>query len=172
MSQPPGPDHRPAGGHPLTPEWPPAAYPAPPAGHAWPGAPYGWPGAPYGSGWVPPSPPQPRSTKSVLLIVGAVLGGVLLVGGPLIGLFAAVTNSLSEMGGLDAAVEATAPTPPGELGDDELLDQLAQRCFDGDLRLCDGLLYAAEPYSGYEDYASTCAGRVESFALVSCLDLE
>ena len=164
MPQPWDADHAPAG-HPPTPEWPSAAYPGPPAG-------YGWPGAPYGSGWAPPSPPQPRSTKSVLIIVGAVLGGVLLVGGLLIALYAAVANSVAEMGAVDAAVETTAPTPPGELGDDELLDQLAQRCFDGDLRLCDGLLYSAQPYSDYEDYASTCAGRVESFALFSCLDLE
>lgn len=48
---------------------------------------------------------------------------------------------------------------PGDLGNDDELDELADECFDGDLGACDEL-YAESPVgSSYETYGITCGGR-------------
>ncbi|MGY1672374.1 hypothetical protein [Geodermatophilus sp. SYSU D00710] len=54
-----------------------------------------------------------------------------------------------------------APAPPTGLGDDPTFQPLAQSCFDGDLATCDELWRVTPVDSPYEDYAGTCAGRVE-----------
>jgi hypothetical protein len=58
-----------------------------------------------------------------------------------------------------AIPEATL-TPDG-LGDDPVLDQLAQTCYDGDMQACDDLYAQSEADSEYELYGGTCAGRQE-----------
>ncbi|MGY1843035.1 hypothetical protein [Modestobacter sp. SYSU DS0875] len=75
--------------------------------------------------------------------------------------------------GPDAAqVEQTDPVPPDGLGDDPVLDGLAQQCFDGDLQACDDLYQEALLQPGYGDYGLTCGGRVEEFAVYTCTQLD
>ena len=40
------------------------------------------------------------------------------------------------------------------------------------LQACDDLMYASPPLSDYEEYASTCGGRVEEFSVPVCTELE
>ncbi len=49
-------------------------------------------------------------------------------------------------------------TPDG-LGDDPVLDQYAQSCYDGDMQACDDLYDQSAQDSIYEVYGGTCAGR-------------
>jgi hypothetical protein len=59
---------------------------------------------------------------------------------------------------------------PGGLGDDDALDRLARQCFDGNMAACDFLYVSSEPDSGYEAYASSCAGRQPADAELFCTD--
>ncbi|PRY50939.1 hypothetical protein LY71_1022 [Geodermatophilus tzadiensis] len=75
-------------------------------------------------------------------------------------------------GGTLGPVEQSDPVEPGELGPDPVLDAYAQSCFDGDLQACDDLFYESPPQSGYEDYGSSCGGRVRQYEVPSCTDLD
>ena len=61
---------------------------------------------------------------------------------------------------------------PGDLGPDPDLNAYAGSCFAGELQACDDLFYEAPPLSGYEEYGSTCGGRVKAYAAMSCTELE
>ena len=52
-----------------------------------------------------------------------------------------------------------ATAEPDGLGDDPVLDQYAQDCYDGDMQACDDLYDDSEVGSRYETYGGTCAGR-------------
>ncbi|TFV52476.1 hypothetical protein [Blastococcus sp. TF02A-35] len=69
-------------------------------------------------------------------------------------------------------VEQFPPVAPKDLGPDEVLDEYAQSCFEGDFQACDDLLYESPPLSAYEEYAGTCGGRVKEFAVPVCTELE
>lgn len=69
-------------------------------------------------------------------------------------------------------VEQFPPAPFEGTGSDPEFDGYAQECFEGDLGTCDELLWDSPPMSDYEDYASTCGGRVKPFAVYSCTELE
>ncbi|WP_336032792.1 hypothetical protein [Geodermatophilus sp. FMUSA9-8] len=75
------------------------------------------------------------------------------------------------VGGL-GPVEQTDPVPPGELGPDPVLDAYAQECFDGDLQSCDDLYMESAPLSDYEEYGSTCGGRVKAWTVPYCTELD
>ena len=75
-------------------------------------------------------------------------------------------------GGTLGAVEQSDPVPPGTLGADPVLDGYAQSCFDGDLQACDDLYADSEPLSAYEEYATTCGGRVKAYEVPFCTDLD
>jgi hypothetical protein len=75
-------------------------------------------------------------------------------------------------GGVLGPVEQSEPVPPGELGPDPVLDAYAQGCFDGDLQSCDDLFVESPPLSQYEEYATTCGGRVEAWTAPYCTDLD
>ncbi|MEX5718506.1 hypothetical protein [Geodermatophilus maliterrae] len=75
-------------------------------------------------------------------------------------------------GGILGSVEQSDPVPPGELGSDTELDGHAQSCFDGDLQACDDLYMESPPLSAYEEYATTCGGRVKAFEVPFCADLD
>ena len=49
---------------------------------------------------------------------------------------------------------------PGNLGNDDDLDALADECFDGRLRSCDDLFSDSPVGSDYEVYGVTCGGRL------------
>jgi hypothetical protein len=70
-----------------------------------------------------------------------------------------------------AAIPEATETPDG-LGDDPVLDELAQSCYDGDMQACDDLYSQSEEDSAYELYGGTCAGRQEVSAsdTVYCTD--
>lgn len=51
---------------------------------------------------------------------------------------------------------------PGDLGDEAPLDDLAGRCFTGDMAACDDLYFESPLGSDYETYGSTCGGRNEA----------
>ncbi len=76
------------------------------------------------------------------------------------------------VGGTLGAVEQSEPVPPGELGPDPVLDGYAQRCFDGDLQACDDLFTESPPLSDYEEYASSCGGRVKAWTVPLCTELD
>ena len=69
-------------------------------------------------------------------------------------------------------VEQFPAVEPGVLGPDPVLDAYAGSCFGGDLQACDDLYYEAPPLSDYEEYASTCGGRVKAYQTSSCTDLD
>ncbi|WP_347059497.1 hypothetical protein ABC795_03445 [Blastococcus sp. HT6-30] len=69
-------------------------------------------------------------------------------------------------------VDQFPPVEPGDLGPDGALDAYAQTCFDGELQSCDDLMYESPPLSDYEEYASTCGGRVKPYAVMACTELE
>lgn len=71
-----------------------------------------------------------------------------------------------------ADVEQFPPVPPVDLGADPELDQLAQECFAGDLDSCDDLYVESPPLSAYEEYAATCGGRIKTYGVPYCSDLE
>jgi hypothetical protein len=52
-----------------------------------------------------------------------------------------------------------ARVPPTGLGDDPVLDRLAQGCYAGVMQACDELYRTSEKDSDYELYGGTCAGR-------------
>jgi hypothetical protein len=62
-------------------------------------------------------------------------------------------------------------TPDG-LGNDPVLNEYAQGCYDGDMQSCDDLYNGSEVDSLYEVYGGTCAGRqpVGNFDTVYCVD--
>ena len=62
-------------------------------------------------------------------------------------------------------------TPDG-LGDDPVLNQYAQSCYDGDMQACDDLYNESEVDSVYETYGGTCAGRqpTSDSDVVYCVD--
>jgi hypothetical protein len=61
----------------------------------------------------------------------------------------------------DVGAVPEATVTPDELGDDPVLDQLAQSCYDGDMQACDDLYAQSEADSLYKLYGGTCAGRQE-----------
>ncbi|RBY95190.1 hypothetical protein DQ237_16055 [Blastococcus sp. TF02-8] len=69
-------------------------------------------------------------------------------------------------------VEQFPPVEPEDLGPDEVLDEYAQSCFEGEYQACDDLLYESPPLSAYEEYASTCGGRVKEYTVPACTELE
>ena len=75
-------------------------------------------------------------------------------------------------GGSSEDVEQFPPVEPEGLGPDAELDAYAQGCFEGDLQACDDLMYDSPPLSAYEEYASTCGGRVKKFSVPVCTELE
>ncbi|WP_299953807.1 hypothetical protein [uncultured Modestobacter sp.] len=170
----------------------------PPQPPSWPAAGWG-PGAPGpGTAWPgpPPAPPAARPTGAspaaaavragvlALGIVLAVVVGALVLrsGADDLGRgigegwaeasAAAVADASSgypDPGWYDPVPEQSDPEAPDGLGDDPVLDGLAQQCFDGDLPACDDLYLEAVP--GYREYGLTCAGRVEAYAVYSCAEL-
>ncbi len=69
-------------------------------------------------------------------------------------------------------IEQFPPVPPEGLGSIPLLDSYAQDCFGGALQACDDLLYESPPLSAYEEYATTCGGRVKAYSVGYCPDLD
>jgi hypothetical protein len=62
--------------------------------------------------------------------------------------------------------------PPQGLGPDPVLDGYAQQCFAGDFQACDDLFFESPPLSAYEEYASTCGGRVKIYTVPYCTELD
>jgi hypothetical protein len=56
-------------------------------------------------------------------------------------------------------IEVPDPERPVDLGDDPLLDRLADECFDGDISSCDDLYRESFLGSEYEKYGATCGER-------------
>jgi hypothetical protein len=77
------------------------------------------------------------------------------------------SSSSDAGGGIPAA-----SVPPDGLGDDPILDQFAQSCYDGDMDACDTLYDESEVGSTYETYGGTCAGRqsINNSDVVYCTD--
>jgi hypothetical protein len=166
----------------------------PPGQHAQYGPPgqYGAPGQypPPGQPWGPPGPPGrgPRSSNSTLIallvavvvILAAVAVALYLVFGR--GARGAVTGSSEQT--TASSVRTTTPTteqapgvalpdptgPPDGLGDDPVLDVLAQGCYLGDMQSCDDLFDESDAGSDYETYGDTCAGRQPTGTLVLCTE--
>ncbi|MCF6745652.1 hypothetical protein E9529_15495 [Blastococcus sp. KM273128] len=74
-------------------------------------------------------------------------------------------------GATGEAVEQFPPVAPADLGPDDTLDAYAESCFGGELQACDDLMYESPPLSAYEEYASTCGGRVKAYTVVACTEL-
>lgn len=112
------------------------------------------------------------------MLIGGGVAAFLLLGGDDDPTTTATTDSSSEVAG-----GATPPEPPNTpedtggggggsgdvpepgsspdgLGDDPVLDALAQDCFDGDLEACDDLFIESPIDSDYETYGNTCGDRV------------
>lgn len=102
-------------------------------------APYG--GAPYGS--PPPYPPPPRRLTGGRLTLAVV--GFFAVLAVIVGLIAAGASVLA---------------PADGYGDDPQLDQLWDRCADGDGAACDDLYRDSPVGSEYEEFGDSCGHRV------------
>ena len=196
MSQPPQPPaQEPPPAAAASPASPGGSAPLPPGGG---GGPYGWAphgtpphgapphGAPLPPAWAQPwAAPvlEPRSSAKAPLVLAVVALGALLVGG-VAGFLIATVAFLTGAGGMvpdmgvGMAEESLGPVEqfpavaPGELGPDPVLDEYADACFAGDHQACDDLLYESPPLSEYEEYGSTCGGRVKPFEVASCTELE
>lgn len=129
---------------------PPVGYGASPTGYgAPPAAGYPGAGAPYGG-------PQPPKSKTGLIIAAVV--GVLAIAGVI----------------LAVVLVNRVPDPAALIqGDDPVLNQLAQSCFDGDMSACDDLFLQSPSGSAYESYGNTCGGRVAEadVELRYCVDI-
>jgi hypothetical protein len=143
---------------------------------------------------VPPAASAPTAQRHgplVLVLVavagvlvgavgGGLLAGVLFVAGAQDigrGMGEEFTRSMEDAMGLTGEwvtgpVEEFAPTEPGSLGPDPVLDAYAAGCFAGGLQACDDLYYESPPLSPYEEYGATCGGRVKQYAVMSCTELE
>lgn len=75
------------------------------------------------------------------------------------------TTSSSPTGGEDIP---PATVPPDGLGDEPVLDELAEACFDGSMESCDLLALAAEEGTDYQAYGRTCGGRQAEDSGVLC----
>ncbi|SFP24847.1 hypothetical protein SAMN05660464_2675 [Geodermatophilus dictyosporus] len=142
-------------------------------------------GPPYGQQYGPPYGQQPAADRKNL-VVALTVGGVLLLAGLAVGLFfllrgddggttvadptttsassssspSSSSPSPSSGGGSGATGE---PQPPVGLGADEEGDWQAQAdaCYAGDWAVCDDLWLDTPVGSQWEQYAGTCAGRVD-----------
>jgi hypothetical protein len=136
-----------------------------------------------------PAAPQQHCRRRLLLAVVAIagvlagaVGSAILVAVTFLSAAEDIGRGMSE--GL-GSVRETLATPrdaaddlerftavaPGHLGADHDLDALARSCYVGDLQSCDELWTAAPPLSDYEEYASTCGGRVKQDAVTACTEL-
>jgi len=116
---------------------PPGGYAVPPGGY--PAPPGGYPGGTGSYG-------TPQGSRSKAGVIIAAVVGVLAVGGIILAVV--LTNRLPD----PAAVM---------LGEDPVLNELAQSCFDGEMSACDDLFLPSPAGSDYERYGNTCGGRVE-----------
>ena len=110
------------------------------------------------------------------MLIGGGVAAFLLLGGDDDPTTTATTDSSSEVaGGATPPEPPNTPedtggggsgdvpepgSPPDGLGDDPVLDALAQDCFDGDLQACDDLFLDSPVDSDYETYGNTCGDRV------------
>jgi hypothetical protein len=60
---------------------------------------------------------------------------------------------------------------PDGLGTDPELDELAEECYDGEMRSCDDLYQRSPTDSAYETYGDTCAGRQPEHTRRYCTDV-
>ena len=60
---------------------------------------------------------------------------------------------------------------PGDLGNDERFDRLADECFEGDPSSCDDLFRESDLGSEYEQYGSECGGREDEGQSGGCTAL-
>jgi hypothetical protein len=160
--------------------------------------PFGQPGAPWGAPGGPGGQ-QPKGNKST--VIALIIAGVVVVAAIGVALFlvfgkdditatadsaatgataspsssspdrtspSSSSSSSSDVGGGIPA----ASVPPDGLGDDPILDQFAQSCYDGDMDACDTLYNESEVGSTYETYGGTCAGRqsINNSDVVYCTD--
>ena len=149
MSQPPYP---PPGGDEQG--YPPPGQP-PPDGRPW-----NQPGDPGGQ------PPTGSRGTVIALVVAAVL--VLAAVGVAMWLLSG-RDSRSSSAGPTSSTTQEQPAPggalppptvtPDGLGDDPVLNQYAQDCYDGIMDACDDLYLESEEDSQYAAYGDTCAGR-------------
>jgi hypothetical protein len=58
-------------------------------------------------------------------------------------------------------IEVPDGEEPGDLGNDERFDRLADECFEGDPSSCDDLFRESDLGSEYEEYGNTCGGRTD-----------
>jgi hypothetical protein len=68
-------------------------------------------------------------------------------------------------------IEVPEGEEPGDLGDDERFDRLADECFEGDPSSCDDLFRESDLGSDYEEYGSTCGERTEEGQSGECTAL-
>lgn len=71
-----------------------------------------------------------------------------------------------------STIEQSEPVAPAGLGSDPALDAYAQECFTGLLQSCDDLYAESPPLSAYEEYATTCGGRVKAMTVYACTELD
>ena len=148
-------------------QFPPPAQFGPPDLYAQPvfGRPWGSPGGPQA--------PRPGNRNTVIALV---LAGILALAAVGVGLFLFLGN---DRNGAAAGDQRTSfgssdlPAPsvePDGLGADSSLDELAESCYDGDMRACDSLYDRSDAGSDYETYGDTCAGRQPSGTLIYCTE--
>ncbi len=70
-----------------------------------------------------------------------------------------------------AAPVVGAPAAPVAIGDDQVLDQLAISCHDGDFDACDQLYKVSALGSEYEWYGGTCGGILDEISQDTCRSL-
>jgi hypothetical protein len=86
--------------------------------------------------------------------------------------YLSMEESFAWGGGMPVAPEDVAEPVPPVTGPDPVLNAYAQACFEGDYQSCDDLYFESPPLSDYEEYGSTCAGRVKIMSVMACTDLD
>ncbi|MBA3289219.1 MAG: hypothetical protein H0U21_14590 [Acidimicrobiia bacterium] len=121
---------------------------------------------------VEPASPKRRRIglilAAVLVLVAGAAAVFVAVGGDDNDESAATTSATAVIVA-PADLPAATRTPDG-LGDDDELDALARRCYEGDMRSCDRLWEDAEQGTEYLDYGDTCAGRQPAATQAYCVN--
>lgn len=67
-----------------------------------------------------------------------------------------------------APIMVPQASEPNTIGDDQVLDQLALNCYDGDFDACDQLYEVSPVGSDYEWYGGTCGGILDGITDLRC----
>jgi hypothetical protein len=124
--------------------------------------------APHLGQWVPGPAPAPTSTAAAVATLVPV-GVFALVATVALAVSGSSTVAVDEYGtGYTGSGVPSDPPSPGDPDFDVQFDGDAQDCHDGDMSACDDLYIETPVGDPYEEYGSTCGGRLDDETYGDC----